>query len=121
MRKKHNSSIYYLFKQTISETSTTNEIENATNQIGIPFLCDVKNVIKAYRDAMSGKVYQTTTTKTLVTDEQLDFQIGDKVSRVNNPSDTNKEMIQQANPLEKLDRGNKYRSTPIYEWTIEVS
>ncbi len=119
-RNKHNNAIYYLFKTSITETDTTNEIENTTNQIGVPFQCKVENKVKGYRDAMSG-VWQSTTLKILKTNAELDFEFGDKVSKNAYPSDGDYEFIQKAFQVEQYNRGGKHNKKLITEWQIEVS
>jgi len=119
-RNKYNNAIYYFFKTHIVATENTNEIENATNEIGIPFQCKVESKVKGYRDAMTG-VYQSTTIKRLKTMADLDFAFGDLVSKVSNPSDGDKEFIQSAHEIEQYNRGGKHSNIPITEWVIEVS
>jgi len=119
-RQKIKTADYYLFKQFIKATTVDNEIENKTNEIGQFFVCEIVNITKTYRDAVTG-LWQTTTIKNLKTNAELDFAIGDRVSQKAYPEKGDYEFIQLADDKPQNDRGSRHNSEPIISWVLQVT
>ena len=116
-KNKYTSEIWYLFKK--DTVKGTNEIETQIRTIGIPYQCDVQERTKSIFNPMTGNS-MSAVVENHYTTTQLDFEIGDKVSNVKNPSQKDLGAIQGIK-VKRPKRGTKRNNVVAVEYILEVS
>ena len=119
-RQKHNEIDLYLFPMKTTETDY--QIENSDSTVGIHFRAeDMGMKTRSEINILGGHSYQGTTVNVYKTMNQMDFNIGDVISTVPNPTAKDKSAIVKISSKPQNKRGARHNTTRVIEYTIEVS
>ena len=119
-RQSPNEMDLWLFP--LKTTDTNNHIENSDSLIGIHFKGEEMGLkTRQEREVMSGRVLRSTTTRVYKTMEQINFNIGDTIATIPNPSRADRSSIVKISSKPQNKRGARHNTTRVEEYTIEVS
>lgn len=106
-RERFRENVCYLFKMSVHYTSANPVWESE----GIPFRCNIIEKGKKAYNPMSG-TYVTTATETWLSDTQIDFADGDRVSKLKYPIDEDNDysIISDLQQTDINPEGNRYRN-----------